>query len=243
MNHRSVFLTVLTGLILAGATASTAFAEDWAYTDPGAGTQTGGSPILLAQSFSVTAGNAISVDNIGVFINQLSVDNSSVAYGSPSHNLEVAIVNSTGTVVAGTDTTFTAGTSYYNLNGNDIYQSLSSPVTLGAGSYWLEALGYEDPDPNGNTYSQFNNPPPVTDDGGGLLTFGTSEYTYPNGIAFGVPATVDGLGGATQPQYQIGTFSFENAAPEPGTFGLFGIAGALVFGVVRRRNATRMRSI
>jgi hypothetical protein len=227
-------------ILIAGMVALTLFtgiasAETWAFTDsvvPGnqsPADQNGGGPILLANNFSVTAGNEISVDNIGVFISELNGDGS----GTPLGTLTAAIVDSGGNVIAGTETVFTAGTTYTSVNANDVYQAVSQPVILGTGSYWFEVLGYNNPDANGNSYFPPNQSPGT--DQSGVLAFGTSAYTYglPGGNAFGVPVTADGLSDASQPQYEIGTFSYE-LAPEPGTFGMFGLGSVLGFAILRR---------
>jgi hypothetical protein len=203
--------------------AGIASADTWAFTDIGPGSQTGNAPVLLANSFAVTAGSTVDVDNIGVFVNaavgQLTA--------TPLGNLEVAIVDSTGAVVAGTDTVFPNGTQY-SVNGADIYQALSSPIALTAGnSYFLEVLGYNNPDLNGNT--KLGDPAPLLD-ASGNLSFGISAYTLNDG-AFGVPLITDD--GPIQPEYEIGTFSYE--APEPGTFGMFGLGSVLVFAILRRK--------
>jgi hypothetical protein len=208
------------GLALAMLVAPAARADIWAYTDPGPGSQTGYPGILLAQSFTVNT--AVSVTNIGAF----------VANGqSLSGDVTVAIVDAQGNVVSGTETLFSAG-SYLSaaFHGLDTYKPVSA--TLVAGSYWLEALGYENPGTppnyNGNTCPNCGftgDPPPLTNTDGGALSFsGLSAYTL-NASGFGVPAVPDKYANG-EPQYQIGTFS----VPEPGTTLLLLLFGSIMVG-------------
>ena len=212
------------GLAVAVLSPQVARADIWAYTDFGPGNQTGNSGILLAQTFTVNPGHSISVTNIGAFVNNRS---------SLQGNIEIAIVDAQGSVVLGTDTSFPTGT-YTIFHGRDTYKPVSTNVTLGAGNYWLEALGYS-VDPNGNTCSNCGftgDPAPQTDGAGGVLSFsGFSAYTLPAG-GFGVPATTD-LFANGEPQYQIGTFSY--TTPESGTIPLLLLFGSViaVVGLVR----------
>lgn len=219
--------TIFCGL-LAMLVTSAARADVWAYTDPGPGSQTGNPGILLAQPFTVNFGS-ISVTNIGAF----------VANGtSLSGEVVIAIVNSMGTVVAGTETDFIAGNySADPFNGLDTYTSVTA--TLGTGSYWLEALGYENPgvppNYNGNTcpHCGFSpDPAPVTNTDGGVLSFsGLSAYTL-DATGFGKPAVPD-LYADGEPQYQIGTFSYSYVPDGGMTLMLLG--GALTGLAILRR--------
>jgi hypothetical protein len=133
---------------------------------------------------------------------------------------------------------FPDGTAATLVNG-DLFKDLPNPVLLPAGFQGsIVAQGFGANQPNGNATLLPPFSAPVTNSGGGLISFvGTSRY----GTAGTFPATPDALPN----QYGAGTFTYSaapmaGAVPEPATFALLGAGFSLLAGsswVRRRRTA------
>jgi len=190
------------------------------YSDPaGAGNQAFGGNLAL--NFNVNL--PISVTSLGVF--------NASGSGTITGTINVAIYNSLGTQVVGP----VAFHGVYALGpGFDVFQSIT-PVILGAGSYKVDAVGFSATDLAGNL--NLGAPGPTLNTGGGLLTFTGASYD-----ASGVlddPLTCAACQAAPVPQnaqFDAGTFAFNAvAAPEPGSFALFGCGLIALTAVLRRK--------
>jgi hypothetical protein len=143
--------------------------------------------------------------------------------------------------------TFYPGT-YTIVNGNDVYLMLSTPVTLQAGWYELDAVGFGASQPNGNTLCTVGNGTCTgnPDTGSSLNTLGgivgtANLYnespnnhpiyydTYDTGTSLDVPLDNWSLGN----QFSAGAFA---VSPEPGTLLLLG-TGLLGLAFVAFRKA------
>jgi PEP-CTERM motif len=169
-----------------------------------------------------TVNSAITVDQLGAFDNGLIANLS----GADGHSgVTVQIYNITSTPVAmDPSVTFTPTNAGTQING-DAFLSVS-PFTLGPGRYSVVAVN----DDNYNSLGAVNTTS-TENTGGGLITFsGSARYTV-SLSAF--PSQPDG---GPNNRYDAGTFDFAAATtPEPSTFVLFGLGGALAFFARRRR--------
>jgi hypothetical protein len=195
-----------------------------AYSDPaGAGNQafTGN----LSLDFDVES--PISVTALGVF--------NASGSGTITGTIDVAIYDNFGNQVVGPvafNGVFAPGP------GFDVFQSIT-PVTLAAGLYSVDAVGFSATDLNGNI--NLGGSGPTLNTGGGLLAF--DGATYDGSTVLDDPATCAGCQAAPSPQnvqFDAGTFEFQSAiaAPEPGTFAFFG-AGLIALSAALRRKLTR----
>ena len=207
-------------LLLAGClTAGIAGASTIAFDNAAAISPVQGFGGELGLDFTVNS--AITIDQLGAF------DNGIVAKfaGADGHSgVTIQIYNITSTPVAiGPSVTFTPTNAGTQING-DAFLSVS-PFTLGVGRYTVVAVN----DDNYNTLGTANTTSTENTDGG-LITFsGSSRYSVSTSS---FPAQPDGGPGTVD----AGTFSFgAAAAPEPSTFVLFGLGGALAFFARRRR--------
>jgi hypothetical protein len=144
--------------------------------------------------------------------------------------LEVAIFNRNNqNIVAGTDTTFQASTTYTRLPGDvyDLFQSIT-PVTLGPGDYSVVAVGFTTSQPNGN--QGFAGGVGATEGitNSSISYVGASRYDYTPGLY--LPTVVDG---GPADRYDAGTF----ATPEPGFYSIFAVfaLGLTALATARRR--------
>jgi hypothetical protein len=189
------------------------------YTDPASqGTQAWGGNLAL--NFNVVA--PIILTELGVFNaagnGVITGTISVVIYDLTSHTQVTPMVTFHGTYA-------TAGLGY------DVFQTIT-PVTLGVGSYQVDAVGFSGTDLNGNLNTGSSSGPLLN--GGGNLLFA--------GAAWDSSSTLDGptscagcVGGSAQSsQFDAGTFAF-TAVPEPGSLMLIGSGVLVLAGVIRRK--------
>jgi hypothetical protein len=217
-------LTVLfsTVAVLTVGFAGFASAETLAYSDP-ASTGNQLFPGNLALDFTVTA-DSIDVNALGVFAPTGAVLGGPITvalYNTDTNTLitSAVFVNGVGTPVGGT---------------SDIVQTIAD-VILGPGDYAVDAIGFGNPDANGNVSipaPPASGPALASDP---ILSFTGAAYDSNN--ALDLPTTCLGCAG-TPPgsvpnQFDAGTFEYSDA-PEPGTFGMFGLGSVLVLASLRR---------
>jgi len=189
-----------------------------AYTDgPNNGTQVYGG--YLALNFNV---------NSTIYVTDLGVFNASGS-GNIGGNIQVSIYNNTTHALVTPVVTF-HGSYTPGGAGYDVFQAIT-PVALGAGSYQVEAVGFNSLDPNGNI--NLGSAGPTLNTGLGALTFAGAAYGGNN------PQSCTACQGLPQQSWQFdtGTFAFSTSSPvpEPGTMGLL-VSGLFVAaGAVRRR--------
>ena len=207
-------------LVLGGG--MTAYA-DIAYNDPvGQGTQNFGGNLALL--FNVNS--PITVTQLGVF--------NAVGDGNIAGPIQVAIYN-LGTLALATTVTFQGHYATAGL-GFDVFQSLIGPVTLGPGTYEVDAVGFSGADLNGNLNTGSLSGPL-------LNTFaGKVKYT---GAAWDFSSSLDhpttfsscvGLPDQSS-QFDAGTFAIATATtPEPGLYGtlVLGLFGLLAVARLRK---------
>jgi hypothetical protein len=112
-------------------------------------------------------------------------------------------------------------TSGATLTGGYSFANIST-LTLNPGTYTLVSYGYSSVDPNGNTGFGFS--PVITDNDGGLISFGSSRYSTTLGAAGGY------IGTATDTNvYAAGSFIYAATpiVPEPLTLGGTAIAAGI----------------
>lgn len=208
-------------LLLAGCmTAGLAGASTIAYDNAAALSPIQGFGGSLGLDFTVNS--AITIDQLGAFDNGVIAN---LAGADGRSGVTVQIYNITSTPVAiGPSVTFTPLNAGTQING-DAFLSVA-PFTLGPGTFTVVAVN----DDNYNSLGAVNNTS-TENTGGGLITFsGNARYSV-SMSAF--PAQPDG---GPNNRYDAGTFTFGAAtAPEPSTFVLFGLGGALAFFARRRR--------
>jgi hypothetical protein len=134
------------------------------YTDPAdQGTQNFSGNLAL--TFDVNS--PVTVDALGVF--------NALGNGVITGSIDVAIYDlATNSVVAGV--TIFPGT-YATHGGYDVFQALTTPVTLAAGSYEVDAVGFGSSDLNGNLNTGSTSGP-ILNDLGGALTFTGAAWDY-----------------------------------------------------------------
>jgi hypothetical protein len=200
--------------------ASGAFAGNIPYSDP-AGQGTQGWTGNLALTFNVNS--PITITQMGVF--------NAAGNGTITGVIDVAIFNTnTGVMVPGTLAVFQGVYATGGL-GYDVFQHIT-PVTLGPGSYAVDAVGFSAADMNGNKY--WGSTGPQLDNLGGHLTF--TGAAYDESTMLDNPTGCGGcvLGAGQESQFDAGTF----AVPESSTlatllgFGIFNLAA--VFGFRRK---------
>jgi hypothetical protein len=179
----------------------------------------------LSEIFTVNS--PITVSELGVF------DNGSSTLNEP---LTVGIANFTNSgVVPVVSYTFAAGT-YSNVQGNDVFYLLPTPVVLTPGTYEVDSVGWGPSQLNGNTncnglpvgaYGCTGSPSSGTslDSLGGAITFNGGAYDDTSG-GLDYPAGITQLPANS---LSVGTF----AVPEGGASPLYLLlAGAACFGAV-----------
>lgn len=125
------------------------------------------------------------------------------------------------------------------LDGAYRFKTLGTSLVLPVGQYQVTSWGYSDFNRNGNAGIGGGFPSPNTDNGGGLVTYGNSQFSIVPGV-FAV--TDDGL---PDPRYGAGNFTFQRfappppqgGAPEPGTFALLGVGAVAMAGIIRRKRS------
>ena len=153
----------------------------------------GGQPYSEILALRFTVNSPITVTQLG-------------AYDSNQDGLlatiQVAIVKADGTVVAGPISMSGTADPLVGM----FRMSIISPVLLPPGQYFIETLGYDNLEMNGNVNA--GDSPVTTNDGGGLLTFDGFGY---QGTSFGVPAVIDNGNPAI---FHAGTFIYSSATPQ-----------------------------
>ena len=120
--------------------------------------------------------------------------------------------------------------------GFDVFQAIA-PVTLGAGSYQVVAVGFSSTDYFGNL--NYGSTGPLLNDGGGLLAFNGASWDY--NTALDSPNTCGSCQGlpAQSSQFDAGTFQFTPAnsapVPEPGALGMLGTSVIAAATMLRRK--------
>jgi hypothetical protein len=176
----------------------------------------------------VNPDHSVTISDLGVF-NQSGT-------GYITGTIQVALFNVTtdqqitATVTFGPDTGYTA-------ESNAVYQSIT-PITLGPGTYAVDAVGFSGTDTNGN--NGFPGPPadptPGFDTFGGALSFPTPGSFYDSNHSLD-------LANISDPHlYEAGTFEV-SAVPEGGASSLYLLlAGLCCFGAIfasRKQLASR----
>ena len=193
-------------------------AEVWAYTDPAnQGTQNWGGNLGL----DFTVNQAVVVSALGIF----NASGLSTINGGP---IDVAIYDTTGTLMSPIVQFDNTGTYALAPGGFDLLQTIL-PFVLGPGNYSVVAVGFGSPDPNGNLNTGSGSGPALNN-GGGLLTF--TGYRWDGSSVLALPTANTGL---VPNQFDAGTLQFADA-PEPGTFALFGLGLAFAFWSRQRRH-------
>jgi hypothetical protein len=193
-----------------------------AYADqpPSAGFGFGGN---LALNFNVLS--PITVTELGVY--------NAAGDGVITGTINVVIYNTTSLTQVTPVVTFNGTYTPAGL-GFDVFQSIT-PVTLGAGSYQVVAVGFSATDFFGNL--NYGSIGPVLNNGGGLLAFNGAGWDYntlldsPTGCGSCVAMP------GQSSQFDAGTFQFTpaNPVPEPGTLGLLGTSVIAAATMLRRK--------
>lgn len=211
-------LAVCVLVVLMGAASVSA--STIPYTDPAnQGTQAYGGNLAL--NFNVVA--PITVTDLGVFNaagnGVITGTISVVIYDLTSHTQVTPVVTFHGTYATGG-------------LGFDVFQAIS-PVTLGVGSYQVDAVGFSGTDLNGNINTG-SSTGPLLDTGGGKLVFAGASYD--GSAVLDGPTTCAGCQGlpAQTHQFDAGTFAFA-AVPEPGALGLLGTGMLAAAAMLRRK--------
>jgi hypothetical protein len=208
---------VLFGLLLLLGSGVVASADYVAYNLPtgtmGNQVWTGslGMDFTTTQSIIITSIGSFDNDGVGTFTG-----------GSITAAIYYASGPLAGTQVAGSQVAFNTGTTY-TLVGASVFQAIT-PITLSAGgTYAIVAWGYNTNDQNWNS-GYYSPSSLIMNDGGGLITFGSSYYSDAAGV---YPTTDD------THVYGAGTFQY-TAIPIPAALWLFG-PGLLGLAALRRR--------
>ncbi len=214
--HLAVWAFVLLG-------AASANASIIAYSDPPNGDQSWFGNLGL--TFDVVS--PITVTDLGVF--------DSTGTGIISGTIQVVIYDTTTNTEVTPVVSF-SGDYSSSLIGNDVFQSII-PVDLTAGSYEVDAVGFNYTNLNGNITGGAG---PVLDAGGGLLLFTGAAWDYATSLDD--PLTCSGCVSAPSPQnqqFEAGTFEYQAAGvPEPGSFGL-AAAGFIGLAAILRHRVAR----
>lgn len=245
-------LPILAAALLVLVCGRQAFGSDIVYNNDTAGQGNQNWTGNLALTFTVNPGSSVIVGELGVF--NASGSGSLSAYNGSATNITVGIYDATGTLVPGTQYTFSSSGSY-TLVGYDLFQAIT-PVTLTAGSYAIDAIGFNGPNANGNismlTYSsttQSDSGPPETGssldtDNGAITPIGaawdtnttpddpTPTVDNPTGCGHCgsyVNGVYEDSAGPNPNEFAAGTFEI---TPEPGSLlllgtGLLGLAAIL----------------
>lgn len=227
MTQPRILMVASLALALVLSAAGAAKADGIAYSDPAdVGNQ--GWTGSLGQDFTVNS--PITITQLGVFDS---------GQNGIAGTITVEIFSSNGTQVTPT-LTFTSTTTGTTAIGGDLFLSLSTPITLGPGSYSLVTTGWGVSDPDGNgtctggcngvAGAPFTGPTLNTD--GGAITFtgiswnnGGPEYLAPI---------------APWPGDEFNAGSFVVSTPEPGVVISLMLGLGLLLFVGYRRQAFQL---
>ena len=178
----------------------------------------------LALTFTVNS--PITVNALGVF--------NALGDGTINGSIHVVIYNTDLDVEVTPEVAF-SGTYPLGGLGYDVFQSIT-PVTLQAGSYEVDAVGFGSSDSNGNLNTGSSSGP-ILNNLGGAITFTGAAWDYSTTLDY--PTTCPTCIGPVASQFDAGTFAA--TVPEPSFYenlGAFGVGlGGLLFAVRRRRGA------
>jgi len=213
-------LALVTLLGVASVNASTV-----AYADPANQGVGFGFPGNLGLNFNVLS--PITVTDLGVF--------NAVGDGVINGSISVVIYNTLSLAQVTPVVTFHGTYTPAGL-GFDVFQAIA-PVTLGAGSYQVVAVGFSATDFFGNIY--YGSTGPVLNNGGGLLSFNGANWDYNTTLDSPVGCVSCVVMPAQSSQFDAGTFQFTPAnsapVPEPGALGLLGTSVIAAATMLRRK--------
>ena len=203
------------------------------YTDP-AGQASQNFSGNLALTFNVNS--AVTVDALGVY----NASGTGVITGP----IDVEIYDvTTHTVVA--SAIFPGSSDSYTFPGFDVFQAVT-PVTLAAGSYEVDAVGFGSNDLNGNLNTGSSSGP-LLNDLGGALTFTGAAWDYSTTLDQPTTCSTCQVGAAQDHQFDAGTF--EATVPEGGSnlpyllLGGGSCFGAIFFSFFGRRSRFAIRGL
>jgi hypothetical protein len=211
VRYLSVALVLAGGLQAFASTLTPAF--DFT---PIIGATQQGWPGNLASLFVVAPGHTVTISDLGVF-NQSGT-------GFITGTIKVALFNVTTDLQISPTVTFGPNVSYTPVS-YAVYQSIT-PVTLGPGTYAVDAVGFSASDTNGNN-GFGGDPTPGFNTFGGALTFPTPGSFYDSNTSLD-------LANISDPHlYEAGNFEV-SAVPEGGSaLGFLLLAAAVTLGAMR----------
>ena len=168
----------------------------------------------LAELFTVNS--PITVVALGIFDNGSATLNAPITVGIAS------ITAGVGIAVPGASYTFAAGP-YTDVVGGDVFYTLPTPVTLGPGSYEVDAYGFAVNQLDGDTYCNTISSYGCTDSTSDSPAFNSlgGSVTAAGGAYSNTIGTLDYPTGNTQGDaLSVGTFAV--ATPEPSSLLLLG---------------------
>jgi hypothetical protein len=193
-----------------------------AYSDP-ANQGVFGFPANIALNFNVLS--PLKVTDLGVF--------NAAGDGMITGSIDVVIYN-TATLAQVTPVVTFHGSYAPGGLGFDVFQSIS-PVTLGVGSYQIDAFGFSNTDPFGNI--NYGSSGPVLN-GSGVLAFNGASWD--GNSSLDSPTTCGSCQAMPiqSQQFDAGTFQYQSTnspVPEPGALGFLGTTVISAATLLRRK--------